>query len=54
METHEGKSKDLKKTEFQNCKAKQCLLRPHPLKFLPHNSAKGDKLSWYWHPTALK
>lgn len=44
METHEGKNKDLRKTEFKNCKVKQCL-RPHPLKFLPHNSAKGDKLS---------
>lgn len=39
METHEGKSKDLKKTKFQNCKSKR-LLRPHPLKFLPHNSEK--------------
>lgn len=54
METHEGKSKDLRKTKFQNCNAKQCLLRPHPLKFLPHNSAKGDKPSWYWHPTAVR
>lgn len=52
METHEGKSKDLKKTKFQNCKSKR-LLRPHPLKFLPHNSEKGDKLSWYWHPIAV-
>lgn len=47
METHEGKNKDPRKTEFKNSKAKQCLLRPHPLKFLPHNSAKGGKLSWY-------
>lgn len=54
MEIHEGKSKDLRKMEFQNCKAKQCLLRPHPLKFLPHNSPKGDKLSWYWHSTAVR